>query len=203
MGNIEANVVRMEAELQQWGAQLDGLVAAAAGAEMTPSHPTRIAELEAQLRQWSARRDELMLEAKDAAAPAALGLQAKHRAAQARIEEIRAAAETRGTPVMTFGGKLEDYPVPPEEHVARLAAQLKTWAAQLDALVAGYLKAGAQAHDAFPLRVQGLRARLQALQAKLDQWSDPAGHGGPWAAFRATQLADWAALEEGLRAVMP
>jgi hypothetical protein len=86
-----------------------------------------------------------------------------------------------------------------EATVEKMGRQLKSWSTQLDDLVAGYLGAGANAHDAYRLRIDELRKRHGAAQAKLDEYTAPADHNGTWTAFRAGIKDDWKALETGLK----
>lgn len=87
-----------------------------------------------------------------------------------------------------------------EATVAEMEAQLNAWSAKLDDLVGGYLEAGAQSHDAYRIRIDGLRARLQTVHATLSEYklANPAGEAGTWGTFQAQIKDDWAALETGL-----
>jgi len=85
-----------------------------------------------------------------------------------------------------------------EAHVVKMEAQLKAWSARLDELVAGCIRAGAQSHDAYVMRIDGLRTRHDAVQAKLNQYAVPPG-GGAWGTFQATIADDWKALEAGFK----
>lgn len=86
---------------------------------------------------------------------------------------------------------------PREPSAPQMEAQLKVWTVQLDELLAGYLLAGAQSHDAYRLRIDALRARQEAVQAQFDRFHQHSGEGLPWGQFRATIADDWAALEAG------
>ena len=86
-----------------------------------------------------------------------------------------------------------------EAKVAKMEAQLKAWSTQLDDLVVGYLAAGSQSHDAYHIRIDGLRARHGAVQAKLNEFNNPSGNGGPWGTFRASIVDDWTALQAGFK----
>lgn len=86
-----------------------------------------------------------------------------------------------------------------DANVAKIEAQLKSWSTQLDDLVAGNLAAGGQTNDAYRLRIDSLRARHGAVQAKLDEFNGAAGSGGPWGTFRASIADDWTALEAGFK----
>lgn len=86
-----------------------------------------------------------------------------------------------------------------DQNIAKTEAQLKVWSTQLDDLVVGYLAAGAQAHDAYRLRVDALRARHGVVQTKLNEFNSPAGQGDVWGTFKASIADDWAALESGFK----
>jgi hypothetical protein len=86
-----------------------------------------------------------------------------------------------------------------EAKVQGMEAQLKAWSTQIDDLVAGYLEAGAQSHDAYRLRIDELRNRHGVAQAKLDDYTGAADHTGMWGAFRSGIKDDWKALESGLK----
>lgn len=82
--------------------------------------------------------------------------------------------------------------------VEKVEAQLKVWSTRLDELVVGYLEAGAQAHDAYRLRIDALRSRFEAVQTKLNEFKDPKSASAPVGTFRASVSEDWTALESGL-----
>ena len=84
----------------------------------------------------------------------------------------------------------------------KLSAQLGEWGTQLDALIVGYLEAGALQHDPYRLRIDALRARLGTINGLLDTYSDPVREAatprGTWTAFRASIADDYSALKSGL-----
>ena len=95
-----------------------------------------------------------------------------------------------------MGTKLENA-AKRDANVAKMGAQLQEWSTKLDDLVAGNLEAGGQSNDAYRTRIDGLRARVGAVQTKLDEFTDPAGEGGAWGTFRTSIADDWSALEAG------
>lgn len=91
-------------------------------------------------------------------------------------------------------GTKQENAVRRESHVEKTRAQLDAWSTQLDDLVVRYLKASSQPNDAYRVRIERLRTRVEAVRAKLD---GPAGDG-PWGAFQAAIKDDWKAIEAGL-----
>ncbi len=86
-----------------------------------------------------------------------------------------------------------------EANADKIETQLKAWGVQLDELVVGYLHAGALANDPYRVRIDGLRTRQEAVQAKLEAFNAPDGTGGPMTSFRASIAEDWSALETGFK----
>ena len=86
-----------------------------------------------------------------------------------------------------------------DANVAKMGAQLQEWSTKLDDLVAGNLEAGGQSNDVYRTRIDGLRARVGAVQAKLGDFSDPQADGGAWGTFRTSITDDWSALEAGFK----
>lgn len=86
-----------------------------------------------------------------------------------------------------------------ETNISKVEAQLKVWSHKLDDLVVGYLEAGAQAHDPYRLRIDELRARHEAVQAKLTDFNIASATGAPWGTFRSAIAEDWTALETGFK----
>jgi len=83
--------------------------------------------------------------------------------------------------------------------VTQMETQLKSWSTQLDGLVNGFIQSGAQQHDPYRMRIEGLREHHGAAQAKLDEFVDanPSGKRGNWGVFQAEIMEDWNALEDG------
>lgn len=82
-------------------------------------------------------------------------------------------------------------------HIAKMETQIKTWTNKLDHIVGGFLEAGAQAHDPYRIRVEGMRSRLATLAGKLNDFAQPANSSQPWGPFQASIDADWNALATG------
>ena len=80
--------------------------------------------------------------------------------------------------------------------VTQMETQLDAWSTQLDSLVAGYLEAGAYAHDPYRLRIDALRERCGVAQTKLDEFKDanPSGQRGTWGVFQSDIKEDWGVL---------
>jgi hypothetical protein len=87
--------------------------------------------------------------------------------------------------------------------VAQMEGQLKAWSDQLDHLVAGYLRAGAQAHDPYRLRIDALRALHGSAQTKLQAYTSVADPTGMWGAFWDGIKDDLKALEDGFEDLTP
>lgn len=86
-----------------------------------------------------------------------------------------------------------------DANVLKMEEQLRVWSTQIDELVVGCIKAGAQTNDAYRIRVDALRARQEAVQSKFNEFRDPAGHGGAWGTYRTAVAEDWKALDAGLK----
>ena len=97
-------------------------------------------------------------------------------------------------------GTSQENVVKREAHVVKMEAQLDAWSTHLDELAAECLRAGAQDHDPYVLRIDGLRTRHDTVRAKLNQYAVPQG-GGAWGTFQATIADDWKALEAGFKAL--
>lgn len=82
--------------------------------------------------------------------------------------------------------------------IARITAQLDDWSRQLDALVVGYLEAGAHTNDPYRLRVDGLRNTNASVRVKLAAYSGPSPQSGPVSAFRESVADEWRDLETSL-----
>ena len=204
MEHSEAHVGKIAAQLQEWGVELDALMLQAkqAGAEAKAEYRTRIDEMESQLEQWGAKLEQLVAEMKEVGAEAKTALREKHRAAKELLDELKAVAakkwEGPKPAVVTGGNDPAGDAALRQTEVAQLEAQLKAWAMQLDALVVGLSTHGA-AHDGYHARIDGLRARLAVVQAKLGEFTSPSGPHWSWADFAATVVEDRAALETGFK----
>jgi hypothetical protein len=97
----------------------------------------------------------------------------------------------------------EESDAQPELTVAQMEDQLKAWSGQLDDLVAGYLRAGAQAHDPYRLRIDALRALHGSAQTKLQAYTSVADPTGMWDAFWDGIKDDLKALEDGFKDLTP
>jgi hypothetical protein len=83
--------------------------------------------------------------------------------------------------------------------IVNVGAQLKQWLAQIDDLVAGYLAVGARESDPYRLRIDALRSRHSAVQARFDELNGSKDGPSRWAAFRTAIVDDWAALLAGFK----
>lgn len=211
MQNTEERLARMNTQLEKWGTRLDELMAdtKAGFVEARTAYHKRTDDLKAEHRearleldQLRAEVDEAGAEGKDSDGESMADLKAKHHAARARLDELLAAGGAKWEGLEVEHASVWDEPEADagrhEKSIANIEAQLEAWSSQLDHLVAGYLKAGAQSHDAYRVRIDHLRDRYEAVQAKLTEHKLPTGNGAPpWGTFRAAIEDDWTALENG------
>jgi len=181
MKDMEAYVGKMQMQLKQFGAKLDELVANAdeAGTEENIDYQTHIDDLKAKYQEAQSKLDELMAAGSENWESLKVGV-------DSAWNELDAAFE-KGNVV-----KLEP-------NVAKIEAQLKDWSTQLDGLVTGYSKSGAQAHDPYHLRLDELRTLHGVVQMKLNEFINPSGESEPWETFWASIEEDWNALDAGFK----
>ena len=84
-----------------------------------------------------------------------------------------------------------------EEHVGKLEARLKQWGAKLDQLVAKAEKAGAEVKIERRKRIDDLKAKVQAAQAKLAELK--AAGGEKWEVLKTGVESAWKELEAAFR----
>jgi polyhydroxyalkanoate synthesis regulator phasin len=188
MKDMEAYVGKMQMQLKLFGAKLKEIVAKTdeAGTEENIDHQTRIDDLKAKYQAAQSKLDELMT----------AGIE-KWESLKAGVESVWNELEIvfeQGNAV-----KLEPNVAEMEPNVAKMEAQLKAWSTQLDGLVAGYSKSGAQSHDAYHLRLDDLRTLHGVVQMKLNEFINPSCDSEPWETFWATIEDDWNALEAGFK----
>ena len=211
METLQAQVTKIETQLENWGTRVDELVVEAREAFLAAraTYRQRTDDLKTKHRAAKFELDELRAEVDGVGAEANEvdrktidDLRAMHRAAQSRLDELLAAGGGKWDSLEVDAASVWDEPEADggshEPNVAKIEAQLAAWADQLDRLVAGYLKAGAQPHDGYRLRIDHLRARHEAVRARLTEFNLPTGNGArPWGTFRAEIEDDWTTLEDG------
>jgi DNA repair exonuclease SbcCD ATPase subunit len=84
-----------------------------------------------------------------------------------------------------------------EEHVGKREAQLKQWGAKLDQLVAKAEKAGAEMKIERRKRIDDLKAKYQAAQAKLAELK--AAGGEKWGVLKTGVESAWNELEAAFK----
>ncbi|MGB8297814.1 MAG: coiled coil domain-containing protein [Polyangia bacterium] len=82
-------------------------------------------------------------------------------------------------------------------HVGKMEEQLKHWGAKLDHLVAKVEKAGSDVNSERRKRVDDLKAKYQAAQAKLSEVK--AAGGEKWATLKGGVESAWSELEAAFR----
>lgn len=81
--------------------------------------------------------------------------------------------------------------------IVNIETQLKAWSTRLDELVVSYLGANSQSTDAYRVRLDALRTRHGAVQAKLNEFNSQPANGRSWTSFWTPIKDDWKALESG------
>lgn len=80
-----------------------------------------------------------------------------------------------------------------EAHVGKMEAELKSWGAKLDALVAKADAAGTEAKIDYRKRLEDVTASYKIAQAKLHKLQ--AAGSGKWETFKADIEGAWSDLE--------
>lgn len=86
-------------------------------------------------------------------------------------------------------------------NVATAGQQLTAWSTQIEDLVGGSIRAGAQTHDPYRQHLADLRTLHGVVQAKFDAFIAAGGEDESWGAFRARIGGEWAELEAGLQSL--
>ncbi|MCU0663798.1 MAG: hypothetical protein MUC50_15895 [Myxococcota bacterium] len=84
-----------------------------------------------------------------------------------------------------------------EAHVGKMEAQFKHWGAKLDGLVAKADEASDEMRDEYRKRIEDLKTKHMAAQAKLDELK--ATSGDSWETLRAGVDGAWKELEATFR----
>jgi len=84
-----------------------------------------------------------------------------------------------------------------ESHLGKMEAQLKTWGADLDGLLAKAQAAGAEAKLEQHQRIEELKEKHQKVQARLDELK--AQHSEKWSAFKVGVEGAWKELEAAFK----
>ena len=92
-----------------------------------------------------------------------------------------------------MGGRKENLMEKTEEHVGKLETQLKHWGAKLDEFVAKADRAGTAARIDNRKRIDDLKAKCQAAQAKLDEVKTAGSE--KWETLKTGVESAWAELE--------
>ena len=86
-----------------------------------------------------------------------------------------------------------------QDKVGEMQAQLKRWAAKLDQLFAKADQVGAEARTDYRKRLDDVRARHRAAQARLDELRTAGIHN--WKTFKAGVENAWHAVEAAFKKV--
>jgi hypothetical protein len=84
-----------------------------------------------------------------------------------------------------------------EAHVGKMEAELKSWGAKLDALVAKADAAGTGAKIDYRRRLDDVTARYEVAQSKLHKLQ--AAGSGKWDTFKADIESAWSDLETAFK----
>ena len=84
-----------------------------------------------------------------------------------------------------------------EAHVGKMEAELKSWGAKLDALVAKADAAGTEAKIDYRKRLDDVTERYKAAQSKLHKLQ--AAGSGKWETFRTDIESAWSDLETAFK----
>ena len=84
-----------------------------------------------------------------------------------------------------------------EAHVGKMEAELKSWGAKLDALVAQADAAGTEAKIDYRRRLEDATASYKVAQSKLHQLQ--AAGSGKWEAFKTDIESAWSDLEAAFK----
>jgi len=85
-------------------------------------------------------------------------------------------------------------------HVGKMETRLKEWGAQLDELVAKGHEASAEAKIDYRKRIDDLKAKHQAAQAKLEELKTAGSE--KWETFKAGVESAWNELEVAFKKMM-
>ena len=84
-----------------------------------------------------------------------------------------------------------------EAHVGKMEAELKSWGAKLDALVAKADAAGTEAKIDYRNRLEDVTARYKAAQSQLHKLQ--AAGSGKWDTFKTDVESAWSDLESAFK----